>query len=113
MNASAKIPPKTNQVRRESPGTGGVEVGLIVLAEGGGEAPREGGESKGVGVPPHNLRIARMADQVGHSRGQVGDVPVFDQLAGGLGNNLGGAAGARAETGLAVGHGLEEDQTEA
>ena len=31
--------------------------------QGGGEAPGEGGESKRVGVPPHNLRIARVADE--------------------------------------------------
>ena len=64
-------------------------------------------------MPAHNLRIARVPHQVGHGGGEVGDVAVFGELSDCVVNDLGHTAGAGPEAGLAVGHGLEEDQAKA
>ena len=54
-----------------------------------------------------------MADEVGHGGGEVGDIAVFHQLAGGVGDHFGRATGAGPEAGFAINHGLEVNEAEA
>ena len=57
----------------------------MVSGKRGGETPRKGGESKGVDEPPHNLRIALVADVVGRRVGNTMTLhrSAYNELGGG------------------------------